>query len=1546
MDSKNTYIPKYNPKNAVQNYITESKTDYSIIDNIYNIFSTEEFDVINKVLQSNQILNFRTEKGETLIHAILRNPSSKLTEFQIKNIIENLIHKNVSINAMNEFNQTSMHLASIKGYYDVINYLIAKKCDYNTIDNYGNAPLHYLIDNFVTECKDGEYYKSSNQIVKKSDSTKNKKYDQIVNNLILVNLIDTIDTKVKIVDEDDYISIGFAHIKRMIVLYNLYSVDDVHKIVNQKKLEIENLYTNANASNIENIKKNIEIIVGNSVKDFSSLYKNFDVDLSKLSNKSNGSTLIDEINKKVEDTKRNITIELDSKLQRFNENIGEINKLLDKIHFNYFGKVIRIIYIFFYIRFASIESIKIKYKRDPTIINTIITELDALINDIIKTYFNTDIQLIQYYDILVKDSEKYQPNNEELTQLFDRKPNGYVVTKTNPDAPELLPLSIDEDQAHDFKSWRFANTKELNSKIARRATITPIDINYIRNNYLDDDLIDNNDYYKYQNIHNLISFIKTNLENLNTKSQNDKGMGIFAEIPLCFINANHSTLINLLTNIPILELEIKNIDYNEIFADCDELSKFLVDHEIYDFNFLFSQISKPTFVGDQSANFTEYFKEDFLGNKNELTRELSNLYDRIRVVIKNNLELITHTNKYYSNIFLENYLLFMDDYNIEIDEKIFFYNKFGSHEYLFDPTNNNSLPKNYISFHNKYYKNHNFMNEEEHNKTIKSIKNDLLIYNFDYDYNIICTKLDLNDEANYINYSVTTIDQADKIFEKSDWKYQINAADKYNVGFANEANKYDDGTGNMLSIQYSNVSLANKLISSYSIYPKFMDNSTNILQYFLSKKPNYSIKEQSIPIIGLEHIDDIIKLIVYKIIKELERTNQLVDILNDTIKQITENEYDIPNKFKKILLDTFTIIRDDPELRFKIVLDKLIIYVKTIILEGINKESIKLVELIKDNILTTQIVEFINPDDLLDINSFKKLAKTSTSQYLIELLKKSDRTIDELSSAIMGLDTSNLVGTENRKLITNKCVNKNSLEMLRDLKFNFRILDRNGNTVINRLIDQYNIYAIEKVLGIDPNIITYKNNRGQDSITYLHSVIKLTNDYYMEEQIKLRYGEYEKNLENMIESNSGINEFMLDENKKVIQSIIRYSVYVFNEFLWLKILSCPNGWESTNKDKLKQLIYDKADIKIIENLLIKSLDDSDKKKLIKTFKSNVLMSKLTELKNNLEKDIKLLTNSLDQFQIEKKNKDVNKLINDTQLDAKITEITAEIATKQTQFDQLDNILQTKVENSGIIDKIYADISASNLIANFDFDYLEYNRLIKNSLSNHFINIILVANEKNLLYKEKFISNFNNSLMEVDLQNINNNELGLINDYNKKIIDDIYGVFYDLDKYEDSDYNYINGAILNIIYLNVVNILGAEMLAGILGYLAGKYADSKPDLDAISQSRLDNLEKNKIFKIIRKILKSSLIKKLGLENPNKEYIQIDVLVDLLKNSTMRLVDVSASEADNEYLNKIINFYIYISDNISINIYQEIVTLMDNLRKRSILIEILKMLKEKM
>ena len=369
MDTKNINNPNPNkypvttrldPLN--KNYVSDNhfKIDKTINQNIFSIFSTGDQNAINEKLVSNEILNFRVESGETLVHAIIKNTDTSLTESIKQHIIETLVHKNVSLNAMNEFNQYPIHLAAKHGYYNIFNYLISKKCDYNQVDNYGNAPIHYLIDKFVDTCKNGELYDKTNKDVKMNGNKKNLPDDKIIDKILLKETIRTINSERTGVPIDttttgtgaskttsrrmrgrsspSFIKYLFENLNYMVKSYKLYAYDAISKIIKSKQLEITNLHTNyANA----NIKDDIKKILNATIGEISTLYKGFtNIDVKALSESSL-------------DTVEN-TLGNNLSSENITKKISEINgiKELGKTEFNYFKENIsiytRAIYVFYY----------------------------------------------------------------------------------------------------------------------------------------------------------------------------------------------------------------------------------------------------------------------------------------------------------------------------------------------------------------------------------------------------------------------------------------------------------------------------------------------------------------------------------------------------------------------------------------------------------------------------------------------------------------------------------------------------------------------------------------------------------------------------------------------------------------------------------------------------------------------------------------------------------------------------------------------------------------------------------------------------------------------------------------------------------------------------------------------------------------------------------------------------------------------------------------------------------------------------------------------
>ena len=72
-----------------KNFFAEPIKDLNRIDELMSIFIQGEPDTIDLKLNSNEILNFKDQTNQTLIHAILRNESPNISEEKKLSIIIN-----------------------------------------------------------------------------------------------------------------------------------------------------------------------------------------------------------------------------------------------------------------------------------------------------------------------------------------------------------------------------------------------------------------------------------------------------------------------------------------------------------------------------------------------------------------------------------------------------------------------------------------------------------------------------------------------------------------------------------------------------------------------------------------------------------------------------------------------------------------------------------------------------------------------------------------------------------------------------------------------------------------------------------------------------------------------------------------------------------------------------------------------------------------------------------------------------------------------------------------------------------------------------------------------------------------------------------------------------------------------------------------------------------------------------------------------------------------------------------------------------------------
>jgi len=132
------YPNKFDKPYRNTNKIDEKKvTDLFIMINNMNTHEIKQFSLIEQIP-----LTIVDNEGNNLIHKVLLNTDK--TESQRLNMIQYLYNENVNPNAPNSSNTTPLHIACMKQFSTIVDFLIQIGVNTNYQDNNGNTPLHRL----------------------------------------------------------------------------------------------------------------------------------------------------------------------------------------------------------------------------------------------------------------------------------------------------------------------------------------------------------------------------------------------------------------------------------------------------------------------------------------------------------------------------------------------------------------------------------------------------------------------------------------------------------------------------------------------------------------------------------------------------------------------------------------------------------------------------------------------------------------------------------------------------------------------------------------------------------------------------------------------------------------------------------------------------------------------------------------------------------------------------------------------------------------------------------------------------------------------------------------------------------------------------------------------------------------------------------------------------------------------------------------------------------------------------------------------------------
>jgi hypothetical protein len=374
--------------------------------------------------------------------------------------------------------------------------------------------------------------------------------------------------------------------------------------------------------------------------------------------------------------------------------------------------------------------------------------------------------------------------------------------------------------------------------------------------------------------------------------------------------------------------------------------------------------------------------------------------------------------------------------------------------------------------------------------------------------------------------------------------------------------------------------------------------------------------------------------------------------------------------------------------------------------------------------------------------------------------------------------------------------------------------------------------------------------------------------------------------------------------------------------MWIKLYDSSNKWKLSDKKELKNTLGIMK-----ENLGIKSLSKSDgDDKKIMDIEKNKYGEKISNIIKILENELEELESRLEYYSGEKI--DENTLMNQMDTDDDMDKIKLEIDGKKNklqEYKEKNDKLSDKFELKHITEKLDI-IEKEKLLKSTGINWDKYQQIIINNLKNDYWKILKIINEK--ISNTKSISNFLLKIIEQSGQNVQ-----IFNKYFEYVFTNIFDDYWDLDRYENSNYNILNMSIINILKTNIICPIHIELsnkLVNYLGQIVKK--DSKVNLDKTSNESIEQF------------LYNGLITKLQLKNPDySSYPDIEMLKNNIIQNINSGTTYKLDPNQIEKIKKIIDFYKLTCDELGKVCHEEITKILYDCKKISIYCKMGKLLK---
>jgi flagellar motor protein MotB len=1565
MESKvniNPYKPPQFKKQPNASFEKAKTQDLNRITELYTIFKTMDYEEIMAVIETNEILNFKTDKGETLIFALLNNPSSTLNESKIKNIIELLVVKNVSINAMNEFNQNVLHLACKKGYFLVIDYLLSLKCNRELVDNYGNAPIHYVIEEFIRDCKGGEMYNYKNLKLKYLHENVDVNY---LTKLMMVSIIEEVESikgteagaeggskavegalggfQVGGAMTTQPLTTALDHLKKFIGLNRLFKGEEVVTQMEDNITKLGDRYLELLASTEQKvIKSELQKKMLEQKKEYEQLYAQFKVVVDDIDGVDNFNEYARQIEVKIAkekaDCNKKIKEHLDVKLTGKCDEITEYVMPKGGVY-ELYDDAIYLSYLLYYIH-QNLNAFTVTYN-----VTAIKDKIKAILIDMRKT---TSLRYVDYSQFKFIDNYKmtYKQSNEYPAHQYSQ----YMLreVRVEPQNTGATRLHIIYEGNNNDGNIRYFGNQIFNDSflgyLVRQGQGQGQRYNAHSFTYQNISQIgEQPPMFNLDNVKMLCDYVVGTMEMIKTGYTGDMyvGGGVDGNCEeIITIYTLYETILNVINNLILIKYDIEqHVNMDTLKLGINELKRLMEEQiMLKDDNQKFT-VNRGNVIdvgdygkhddNDRTNYATAFFEgiivdidtavKEIIKGAGSVDRTLNEMYKQLKECIDIINQVINEKNKFFSLTYLEQYIACFKGgkgAGGQGDVSCIFYNRLRE-------INTNEFPLTFT----EYYLKHQAIAKVEGNGGREGGEVDLLpfmpdlpkylVYMHNYDFNIFFK------EGIVQKFRVPYLEPSDQgvwTMNLDDRQVNVNTRDKgeYSTGYF--LCLYKEGNSNRVTKKIRDIA---------NIYPpiteRMEERGDGEYQFIHVKNPLQvcdGIGDAIMPI-ALEHTGYIMKIIIAKIVfvvggEEQEQEGE------EFGSGIVRSRVMRGGAYDSIIAKVIAKIAE-PRTQQQIELVKILESLKTnkaLLKKFINKYILSLIEknisvYIGDECgeLMALQVEKLNlsyPDyaqivRLMDITplEFRKGVDMTT------LLFKDGGIAQGVKDIVVSIYNKSAIthAPNSKKVFRNKCANVNMSNFECVKRLGIRLKDRNGNTILNRLIDQYNIPALKTLIRMDPGIKTFRNNRNQTPQEYIKSLLKIIADKYDANTIKSRIIKYGYILMSYLEPTALVNvDLDLYTSEEFIVTIIKYNICMFNEFLWFHMLEFNN---LLTVDELMAVLRSMDFMSIHETELLE-------------FKT-LLASNIDTVVEAVEQRVE---ESIDDGGDEERNKteQVSKL--------KGTEITTKQSLQQSTSRK--ESLQLKIKES-----IKESIKEDNFTKIAD-----YKTMIDNGLYGMYYDIIrncFTTDEYSASMCPKTVPPIRTQpqtqleiweiaslLLKLELKDSSNVN---INNFFKHFVKKIYEDYYDLDQNEDAEYNYVQHEILSIIFVNVGSMVALELVNRLIIYCDKHHNNS---LDSVVNTTIET--RDKLYAYAKDAIIDEIIEKLGVKNPDKQYTTTDTHDDIIIDALKTAYSFVVGETDLRDIKQIITFYRTLAENIAKNSYDEMRMILDDLRRKSLLIEI--------